>query len=119
MPLFMSFPARTTAAPTIFASVFLIVSDAAPFAARAVKFAFPAGIDAKRAPDALAINASFDPQTMRLSTFNKGRGLGDCGSAEDWVFDGQTFQLVLLRSMPHCKGITDGDWPVHYRAERR
>ncbi len=101
------------------ASVFLIVPDGAPQAARAVKFAFPAGIDAKGAPDALAINASFDPQTMTLSTFNKGRGLGDCGSAENWVFDGQTFQLVLLRSMPHCKGITDGDWPVHYRAERR
>jgi hypothetical protein len=102
-----------------FASVFLIVPDAAPQAARAVKFAFPAGIDAKGAPEALAINAGFDPKTMTLSTFNKGRGLGDCGSAEDWVFDGQTFQLALLQSMPHCKSITAGDWPVHYRAERR
>jgi hypothetical protein len=101
------------------ASVFLVVPEAAPQAARAVKFAFPAGVAAKLDPEALAINASFDPQTMTLSTFNKGRGPGDCGSAENWVFDGETFQLVLLRSMPHCKGITDGDWPVHYRAERR
>jgi hypothetical protein len=102
-----------------FTSVFLIAPDAAPQAARAVKFAFPAGIEAKGAPDALAINAGFDQKTMTLSTFNKGRGLGDCGSAEDWVFDGQTFQLLLLQSMPHCKGITAADWPVHYRAERR
>jgi hypothetical protein len=101
------------------ASAFLIVPDAAPQVARAVKFAFPAGIGAKRAPDALAINAGFDPQTLTLSTFNKGRGIGDCGSAEEWVFDGQTFQLALVQSMPHCKGITAGDWPVHYRAERK
>jgi Protein of unknown function (DUF1176) len=101
------------------ASVFLIVPDNAPQAARPVKFAFPAALAAKAPPDVLAINASFDQKTMTLSTFNKGRGLGDCGAAEDWVFDGQAFQLALLRSMPHCKGITDGDWPVHYRSERR
>jgi hypothetical protein len=102
-----------------YSSVFLIVPDAKPQAARAVTFAWPAGIDAKAAPDVLAVNASFDQSTMTLSTFAKGRGLGDCGVAEQWVFDGRTFQLALLRRMPHCKGITEDDWPVHYRAERR
>jgi hypothetical protein len=114
-----SFSCKDNSGAYNLASVFLIVPDAAPQAARAVRFAYPAGIDAKAPPQALAINASFDPQTMTLSTFNKGRGLGDCGAAEDWVFDGRTFQLARLRRMPHCRGIPDGDWPVHYRAARR
>jgi hypothetical protein len=67
----------------------------------------------------MTTNASFDKKTMTLSTFAKGRGLGDCGTAEDWVWDGQNFRLTLLRIMPHCKGIGVDDWPVLYRAERR
>jgi hypothetical protein len=101
-----------------FASVYLVVPDGKPQAARAVKFVYPAGM-AARFDEAMAINAGFDTETMTLSTFNKGRGIGDCGTAEDWVWDGQSFQLVRLRSMPHCKGVTDDAWPVHYRAEQR
>jgi hypothetical protein len=109
------------------ASVFLIVPDGRPQAATPVNFVYPAAIAAKNdaktsektAPEVLAINASFDQGTLTISTFNKGRGLGDCGQAEEWVFDGKTFQLVLLRSMPHCKGVESDDWPVHYRADRR
>ena len=103
------------------ASVFLIAPDGKPQAARAVKFAYPAGIrrGGSTSDDVIAINAGFDQDSMTLSTFNKGRGLGDCGAAENWVWDGQTFQLVELRSMPHCKGVPMADWPVHYRAERK
>jgi hypothetical protein len=108
-----------------YASVFLIVPDARPQAATPAKFANPAGTTARTGGDQtavsqeIAINASFDQNTMTLHTFNKGRGLGDCGQAEQWVWDGQAFQLVLLRSMPQCKGVNSGDWPVHYRAERK
>jgi hypothetical protein len=98
------------------ASVFLIASDGKPQAARPVTFVYPPGI-AAAAGEALAINAGFDKSTMTLSTFNKGRGLGDCGAQEDWVFDGRTFQLVLLRKMARCKGVSTDDWPVHYQAE--
>jgi Protein of unknown function (DUF1176) len=100
--------------------VFMIVPDGKPQAARPVKFADPAGAGAKTAPeDVLAINPSFDQSSLTLSTFNKGRGLGDCGEAAEWVFDGQTFQLSLLRVMPHCKGVPRGDWPVYFRADGR
>jgi hypothetical protein len=103
------------------ASVFLIAPDGKPQAARPVKFVYPAGIPsgAAAAGDAIAINASFDQDTMTLSTFDKGRGLADCGAAEDWVWDGKTFQLVLLRKMPRCKGVASDDWPVHYHAEAK
>jgi hypothetical protein len=56
---------------------------------------------------------------MTLSTFNKGRGLADCGAGEEWVFDGRTFQLVLLKAMAHCKGLHSDDWPVQYQAEAK
>ena len=56
---------------------------------------------------------------MALSTFGKGRGLGDCGTGEEWVWDGKAFRLALLKTMPHCKGIPIDDWPTLYRAERK
>jgi len=103
-------------------SVFLIVPEANPRAARAVDFAYPIRIgslevDPGGAPT--ATNAGFDRSTMTLSAFSKGRGIGHCGAAEDLVWDGQNFRLTLLRIMPHCKGIGDDDWPVLYRAERK
>jgi hypothetical protein len=103
-----------------FTSVFLIAPDGRPQAARPVTFAYPPGVasGASAAGESLAINAGFDQATMTLSTFNKGRGLGDCGAEEERVFDGRTFQLVLLRKMAHCKGVSADDWPVHYRAGR-
>ena len=70
-------------------------------------------------PQTSATNPSFDPRTMTLSTFAKGRGIGDCGSAEDWAWDGKSFRLLRLRMMPHCKGVPLDDWPVLYRADRR
>ena len=70
-------------------------------------------------PQTSATNPSFDPRTMTLSTFAKGRGISDCGSAEDWAWDGKAFRLLRLRMMPHCKGVPLDDWPVLYRADRR
>ena len=64
-------------------------------------------------------NPHFDPDTMTLSSFDKGRGLGDCGTYEQWVWDGKAFRMALLKVMPHCKGIPIADWPVLYRAERK
>jgi Protein of unknown function (DUF1176) len=100
-----------------YSSVFLIVPDGKPQAARPVRFAYPPESGVKTAQDALVMNAGFEQGSGTLSTFNKGRGIGDCGEAEEWVFDGQTFQLTLLRVMPHCKGISQRDWPVYYRAD--
>jgi hypothetical protein len=62
-------------------------------------------------------NPVFDPETMTLTSFNKGRGYGDCGIEEQWVWTGKTFQLSLERSMGECKRIPMDDWPVTWRAE--
>ena len=100
----------------------LIAAGGNAATARPVKFGWPLKIgDLHEDPstDAVTTNPVFDPKTMTLSTFSKGRGIGDCGSREEWVWDGKAFRLALLKIMPHCKGIPLDDWPVLYRAERK
>ena len=46
----------------------------------------------------------------------KGRGLGDCGEAANWLFDGSAFHLLEMRHMPRCGGLLPGDWPGLWRA---
>jgi hypothetical protein len=100
-------------------SVYFIVPAGQPQAARPVSFRWPVKVgDAEHDGEAItATNSSFDPQTMTLRTFSKGRGIGDCGTEESWVFDGKTFQLAELKLMSECKGVLSEDWPVVYRAE--
>jgi hypothetical protein len=90
--------------------------------ARAVKFEWPVKIgDIQTDPgyETIAVNPSFDTKTMTISTFGKGRGLGDCGTTDEWVWDGKSFRLALLKMMPQCRGVPLDDWPVLYRADRK
>jgi len=57
------------------------------------------------------VNADFDPNSGRLSSFNKGRGMGDCGSFGEWLWDGNAFQLASYRSMGDCRGVSSDLWP--------
>lgn len=49
-------------------------------------------------------NASFDDATLSISEFAKGRGLGDCGLAARYVWDGQMFRLADQQEMIECRG---------------
>ena len=83
-------------------SVDFIVPAGKPEAARAVSFRrWPVKVgDIVHDGDAVtATNSSFDPNSMTLNTFSKGRGIGDCGTEEAWVFDGKAFQLAELKLM--------------------
>lgn len=60
------------------------------------------------------VNAFFDADSGRLATYAKGRGIGDCGSADSYVFDGSRFRLVERRDMPECRGVWE--WPTVWRA---
>lgn len=87
---------------------------------RVAEFRLPPEL-ATKARDAIEtnINAGFDEETQTLSMFNKGRGLGDCGSQSEWVWDGQAFRLILYKSMPECHGVPEADWATLYRAARK
>jgi hypothetical protein len=60
------------------------------------------------------VNARWNPERGELSSFAKGRGLGDCGTAETYKWDGTGFRLTEARSMPVCRGAWE--WPVLYSA---
>ena len=70
------------------------------------------------ADDGMATNAGYDPKTRILSSYDKGRGVGDCGESSQWVWTGEAFELSEARVMPVCHGY-GGDWPVIFRAEVR
>ncbi len=56
---------------------------------------------------ALLVNATWDSATQTISSFSKGRGVGDCGSSEDYVWDDASFRLVKARVMDPCRGSID------------
>ena len=97
-------------------SALVIESSGKPV--RVAEFKFPAGWGAD-SRNYTPVNAGFDEETQTLSTFDKGRGIGDCGSASDWAWDGQAFRMIQSKSMPECHGLLQDDWPVLYRAGRK
>ncbi len=64
--------------------------------------------------DGMLINADWDAKSRRLTSYNKGRGLGDCGQSGEWVWTGARFARVELRVMDECRG--SPDWIRTYRA---
>ena len=82
-----------------------------------VKLALPGVPDnASDGPD--MVDPEFDPAAGLLSTHSKGRGLGDCGSEEEWVWSGGAFRLKALSYQDQCGGTAPGDWPTLYRTNR-
>lgn len=63
---------------------------------------------------ATLVNASFDPKTGELVSAAKGRGLGDCGDMETYVWDGEMFRLIEARTMGACRGSVN--WLTVWRA---
>lgn len=57
----------------------------------------------------------YDEASGRLAYLMKGRGIGDCGEAGDWLFDGEKFQLAGYSAMPRCAG--SPDWPRLWRRD--
>jgi hypothetical protein len=63
----------------------------------------------------LLSNPSWDAATQQLSSFHKGRGLGDCGTAETYVWDGAMCSAWSKPSaMDECRGSTE--WMQLWRA---
>ena len=65
----------------------------------------------------LLVNASWDGQEQTLSSYGKGRGIGDCGSAENYVWDGDRFRLINASAMNECRGAYE--WITTWRAKYR
>jgi len=87
-----------------FSSMALIATGAAGHRNfRMASFDYPPGWS--ESPDQpLLVNAAWTPEHSRLESFAKGRGLGDCGGSEAYVWDGMRFRLVGARAMGECRG---------------
>lgn len=101
-----------------FFSSALIAPAGQPQAARAPQFRAPEGFaDANRRDvSEMLVNAGFDEGSMTLSSFSKGRGLGDCGTVINWIWNGREFVLSSYSTMPKCSGVLLDEWPQLYRA---
>lgn len=65
----------------------------------------------------LLINANWDADSQIISSYSKGRGLGDCGNAETYVWDGAMFRLISAFGMEQCRGSLD--WLTLWQSEVR
>ena len=62
------------------------------------------------------VNADYDPKTRTISAFDKGRGIGDCGSLERYKWTADGLRLVSYRYWGRCNGSRmPRDWPEIYR----
>lgn len=51
----------------------------------------------------------------RINLYQRGRGINDCGGAQEWLWDGGRFVLVAEYSDGLCRGFLGGAWhlPTH------
>lgn len=75
----------------------------------------------KPRPDSRGILTSpgLDKDGLTISATMKDEGVGDCGVATDWAWDGKTLRLVAMQAMPVCRGVSIDSWPQLYSAEAR
>jgi hypothetical protein len=100
------------------ATITLIAPAGRAQAAQPAKFQEPETGGKKRRPgEEFQFNTTFSNTDMSMYTFAKGRGIGDCGAAERWVWDGKVFQLAERKIMTKCQGVPPDDWPAVHRAE--
>jgi len=50
------------------------------------------------------VNASWSPESSTLESYDKSRGMGDCGSSQSYVWDGVRFRLIEASAMRECRG---------------
>ena len=65
---------------------------------------------------AILTNASFSTSDgdAVLASSAKGRGIGDCGTAQRWVWDGSRFRMIEARVLEACRGSIN--WLTVFRA---
>jgi len=92
------------------------VHRSAPYAPTPLDFGehASAGLDAASFTNQLT-EASYDPSRAMLSSLDRVRSAGDCGSSASWVFDGRRFVLNDVAMHGACNGLFQDQWPRLYR----
>lgn len=74
---------------------------------RIAQFDHPPGFTGEPGKPPLVVNPLWDSRSGVLSSLAKGRGAGDCGASEAYVWDGATFRLIESRAMHVCRGASE------------
>lgn len=88
-----------------FTSVYVMDETGPP---RPAKFDLPPGMGEPSTDGTGDLtNGDWDPKTRTLGSYEKSRGLGDCGSNESYAWDGRRFRLIEQNVMGECRGSVD------------
>lgn len=68
------------------------------------RFDAPSGMSPEDSPVQNVVDGTFENGV--LTSFARGRGLGDCGIRQQFVWDGTRFRLSAQEEMPECRGST-------------
>jgi hypothetical protein len=63
----------------------------------------------------LLFHPSWNPANQTLSSYAKGRGIGDCGNSAQYIWDGAMFRLTEATLMSECRGSIN--WIPVWRAQ--
>lgn len=89
------------------------VTRSPPYVARGITLTLPFTPPGASDRQLELINAEYDAASGQLYTFGKGRGLGDCGRATRWQFDGTRFVLAEYAEESTCDAWhSSDDWPT-------
>jgi hypothetical protein len=83
--------------------------------AKPAAFDAPGGMNPEKIVTNTMVNADWEPAERRLTSYARGRGLGDCGTLQSFAWDGARFRLVDEAVMGECRGSTD--YITTWRAE--
>jgi hypothetical protein len=86
-----------------FGSILFAVNPKEPENARLLRFK-TIGEKSKLIDTYQLSSPSYDEKTKLLSSFHKGRGVGDCGSSGQWRWSGTDFTLTRYWNKDKCDG---------------
>jgi hypothetical protein len=87
-------------------------NDKPPYAPQPVRLPLPGG---------QWDDAPMEPEFNQgvLHSYGKGRGIGDCGDATEWLWTADGFQLLSATRAPMCRGMPGGGFPMRLWTARR
>jgi hypothetical protein len=62
---------------------------------------------------------NMDYSDGKLTAYYKARGLGDCGNAQRWIWNGKKLQLESYLAMPICGGLDQDNWIALWRTREK
>lgn len=94
------------------------VSRAPPYVSKSITLTLPFSPPDRSDNQLELVNADFDALHGELLTYSKDRGLGDCGVATRWQYNGRQFVLAEYAQESTCDAWHSSDqWPILWESQ--